>query len=557
MLVESIQKNQGMTPALAALPVRLVESTVRAATQAVASSVVPVAVARLVEGGLKAVFLNRLSTAAAALIILAALTTGATGWAWQAKGRPAVLEARAENSPRAKPAIWAPEPQAPTRAGNFTNLVGRVVDDQGRLVPGAQVRLRLFRRSFQPVMSTSELVDIWQARTDAQGRYRVEGFRWAQGPGSVYLQADVNAPDFVEFFTFSMWKPARADNADASLPEVQLKRGTNVTGRCLGPDGKAVSGAKIEKIFAGFAASSRGRMPTTDAEGRFRLTIPAAGAAELIIYSDRWAPRRVSVPSLGGNLGDIHLEAGVELIGHLRDSWSDPLTGRGRAEGLTAKAFIPGGRPLADKLIALQSTDGGQVNYVPIELACRTDREGNFRVHALKGPYKIWVARDAESGPDECVPLHSPGSAPAVLPRVLDFNPDSQGANPRLELTLLTRPEVAIRGTVTSWDRKPAQGVAMILQAAIGDEMNNTLTNLAWAYTDAQGRYSLTGISRELKQSYLLLLPHAPPNKQSFRAVPSGHFQPKAGYQSPQGVNFQPLTEDQNPLDFQLELLEP
>src|SRR5206468_11276184 len=129
------------------------------------------------------------------------------------------------------------------------------------------------------------------------------------------------------------------------------KRGNHVTGRCIGPDGRAVAKAKIEKIFAGFAASSRGRMPTTDGEGRFHLTMPA-GAAELIIYSDRWAPRRVSVPPLAGDLGDIRLEAGVELMGHLRDS-------------------IPGGRPLAGKVIALQSTDGGQVNWVPIELACR------------------------------------------------------------------------------------------------------------------------------------------------------------------------------------------
>ena len=134
------------------------------------------------------------------------------------------------------------------------------------------------------------LVAGWQAQTDADGRYRIEGFHWAEGPGSVYLQADVNAPDFVEFFTFSIWKPAQADQAKGSLPDVQLKRGNNVTGRCIGPDGKAVVGAKIEKIFAGFARSSRGRMPTTDAEGRFRLTIPA-GAAELIIYSDRWAPQ--------------------------------------------------------------------------------------------------------------------------------------------------------------------------------------------------------------------------------------------------------------------------
>ena len=127
------------------------------------------------------------------------------------------------------------------------------------------------------MMSSGSSLPSGRPGTDAEGRYRIEGFRWDQGPGSVYLQADVNAPDFVEFFTFSFWEPAQADKAKGNLPDVQLKRGNYVTGRCIGPDGKAVAGAKIEKIFAGFARNSRGRMPITDAEGRFRLTIPAGG----------------------------------------------------------------------------------------------------------------------------------------------------------------------------------------------------------------------------------------------------------------------------------------
>ena len=73
----------------------------------------------------------------------------------------------------------------------------------------------------------------------------------------------------------------------------------------------------------------------------------------------------------------------------------------------------------------------------------------------------------AGSGPDECLPIHSHGPPPAVLPRVEDFDPDSPGANPRRELTLLTSPEVAIRGTVTGLDGKPAKGVDLILMAVI------------------------------------------------------------------------------------------
>jgi hypothetical protein len=157
---------------------------------------------------------------------------------------------------------------------------------------------------------------------------------------------------------------------------------------------------------------------------------------------------------LTADLGDIRLEAGVELIGHLRDP-------------------IAGGRPLEGKLIALQSIDGGQVDWVPIALASRTDQEGNFRIPVLKGSYKIWAARGALSGPDECMPIHSQGPPPAVLPRVVDFDPDTPEASPRRDLTLLTGPEVAIRGMVTGKDGKPAKRVDLILMAVIGEPVDN------------------------------------------------------------------------------------
>ena len=98
--------------------------------------------------------------------------------------------------------------------------------------------------------------------------------------------------------------------------------------------------------------SGLGRNRTSDAEGRFRLNIPDGLAGELIVYSDRWAPRRVEVPAGGGDLGDVRLEAGVEFVGRLRDPRIESFIGEGRAAGLTAKAFVPGGRPLANQVIA-------------------------------------------------------------------------------------------------------------------------------------------------------------------------------------------------------------
>ena len=142
------------------------------------------------------------------------------------------------------------------------------------------------------------------------------------------------------------------------------------------------------------------------------------------------------------------------------------------------------------KVIAIESTDGGQVNSAPIQLARKTDpREGNFRISALKGSFKIswdFLLRVLNQDRTNVSRLLPTAHLRRSCPEVLDFKPTSvrskQGASTitavpldRRELTLLTSPEVAIRGTVTGWDGKPAQGVSMFLTVAIGNEKGNIL----------------------------------------------------------------------------------
>ncbi len=409
-------------------------------------------------------FLNRLSAVVGLLAISAVIATGAIGLAWSDKGpaqeargeaRAVVPQTNAGEPPQASPENSTTKPRAVARNGAPMSLTGQVVDEQGRPVPKADVRLRLFRTRLRPLRIAWEVVDAWEVRTDAEGRYRIEGVRGIQGDDSQWVALDVNTPDYVEFFNLFFSDLPGAAARKGNLPEVRLRRGVAVTGRCVGPDGKAVAGAKIHSAYAEEPSSSLGRTRTTDAAGRFRLTIPDGRNAELIVYPQALAPRRVSVPAGGGELGDIPLEVGIELVGQLAAEFrNEVFVGKGPAEGLTAKALVPAGHLPVGKVIALESTDRGQFGWFPITLAYQTDRDGKFRVPALKGSFKIWVAKAHDAGLDDRGPVVGNDPVPAVMPRIMDFDPSS--GRQRQPLLLATGPEVAIRGTITGlgWEHR-------------------------------------------------------------------------------------------------------
>ena len=204
--------------------------------------------------------------------------------------------------------------QAVNGRGAPMELTGHVVDEQGKPVPGADVRIRLFRQRLHLQLRISwEVADVWQARTDAGGVYRIDGIRGLDDSNSYHLGIDVNAPDYVEFFSTIFSSPGQAAKAQGRLPDVRLRRGVAVTGTYIDPDGAAVAGAKIHAALDKEPLSSLGRTRTTDAVGHFRLTIPDGRAGELIVYSDRWAPRRVAIAPGGGDLGKSGLNGASKL----------------------------------------------------------------------------------------------------------------------------------------------------------------------------------------------------------------------------------------------------
>jgi thiol-disulfide isomerase/thioredoxin len=401
----------------------------------------------------------------------------------------------------------------------------------------------------------SELVDVWEAKTDAGGRYRIANVHGVEGREYQHFAIDVNAAGFVEFIEFYFASFGQVARSGGVVSEVRLERGNAVSGRCVGPDGTIEAGAKIHAAFAGRSMSSLGRARPTDADGRFRLTMPHGLAAELIIYPERRTPpphdahfeqlipRRVSVAAGGGDLGDVRLEAGVESIGTF------PPARMPSNQDPSLYTRVPGGTVPIGQVIALESTDRGEFGWFPISVACKTDSSGSFRTPALKGSYKIWAAQSHDSGPDDRGPIVSDVPSLAFMPQVVDFRPRSG-----VSLSLSVYPPVAIRGKITSPDGTPAQGVSLMLLAAIGGAFENRLTTLQWTTTDAEGHYAFTGIPQGLTGAYLNVYAEPPDNRSHFEAIASGNFQGRAAVSS---VSFDPLKRDQDPLEFHLELVKP
>ena len=556
----ALQGGLPMTTVPTPLPVPVLQAVSRNATGGLA----PATISHLAQGVLKTMrwhrLIYRLGVAGAILIGTAAVATGAVGLTGMNHNSPADGEHEVAVTP---PSLAQPPPKpledrvsgpkSPPRRGQPITLAGRIVDERGGAVPGALVRARLIRTSVQPnvrqfvlpsredrvrafrsmrqgIRQASKEVEVWEATTDVQGHYRIEGFRGIEGNDNQHLAIDVNAPDFVEFADFYFEFLDRVAKAKGALADVRLERGAAVMGRCVGPDGKAVPGAKIHAAFADKPLSSLGRTRTTDAEGRFRLVIPHGRAAELIVYPEQWAPRRVSVAAGGGDLGDVRLEAGAELSGQL--VMPTASVSREQVQDFSAHQRIPGGWALAGKVIALECTEPGLFDWFPITLACKTDRDGRFRIPALQGSFKIWVAQAHDSGPDDHGPIASDGPPPAVLPQVVDFNTGSGGVAGRFfrrpsrkELALVANRPVTIRGTITGPDGKRAQGVSLDLSVAIGSLEENFLTPLQWTTTDADGHYTFTGIPRGLTRAYLTVYTEPPKDHSSVAIVASGRFQ--------------------------------
>jgi hypothetical protein len=489
--------------------------------------------------GLVAAFVLVLAVVAGVALLLRVDRDGSAVAAGAPEGVPAAAPlarpaARSLAPPAPAPALPA---AAPAQAPEGPAVEGRVVArETGRGVPGADVT---FSRGGAAAA----------ARTAADGSFRfeapVEG-RW--------LLAVVTAPGFLPFAPEWGHSPVVVDVRAGQVVrgvELRLSRATRLAGQVVDPDGKPVPGAEVRLLGArGEAAlvALEDRF-TTDAGGEFRFTAPrgvvvearkagfAPGRTEIgvralverrLVVRLHAAKGEVAAPArIAGRV--VERGTGAPVAGALvvaerqtPSGWLAPagqaVTGvdgrfsvddlaagpyrltasaEGRARGTVA---APAGTADATIELALggrlrgcvvDRTSGQPVTTYTVTVAER--RPPGARAPPISrsflDPSGCWALDDVAPGA-ATVAVGAPGFAPSP-----DLAVDVPGSGEAVADVRLARGS-RLRGLVIDAEtRAPIPGAHVALEWS-SPEAGAVVAPVDEAWTDDQGRFELTGLSR-------------------------------------------------------------
>ncbi len=241
-------------------------------------------------------------------------------------------------------------------------IKGRVVDEQGKPIPGATVVAWRWRRSPVPAVSLQEYLpnrrfDSRSAKTDADGRYSMPDFEPAPewDDQARYTRIYAAAPGYVAGAT--VWKSS--SRGPSLSGDIQLsKKDQPILGRVVDPQGGPIAGARVKlrqaylpqpgtppadaslPIPGGRRRHDGGPIQealgfgdlTTDADGRFRFSgLGYDSFAIFEILRPDLAPHLVRVvarPMQPHQRRDINLEAALhEMSDFLNKADEKPLRG--------------------------------------------------------------------------------------------------------------------------------------------------------------------------------------------------------------------------------------
>jgi uncharacterized GH25 family protein/thiol-disulfide isomerase/thioredoxin len=211
---------------------------------------------------------------------------------------------------------------------------GRIVDEQGKPVAGAKVRVKLAddQAAAKPAKGNGRTrYNEWlaekgdEATTDAEGRWRIDNVPDHPGLG---LSLMVSHPDYI---SDEYWEETQkaSDVTTAMLRQemakLAVRRGVVVEGRVTDPDGHPVKEGLIIHGDDPYFANARCDFPI-GTDGRFRLPALPPRETTLTVIVPGWAPqmRRVKLrPGLPPQ--DFRLEPGKPLRLRIVDTEGKPM----------------------------------------------------------------------------------------------------------------------------------------------------------------------------------------------------------------------------------------
>ncbi len=213
-------------------------------------------------------------------------------------------------------------PEAPARPATTTLLTGRVIDQNGKGIPGADLGVRT-NDPFTFFVRAEEKPRSVDAKTDAAGNFRLE----TQASGAVQLA--ISAGRFAPHLLDVVLR-----GGEQSVGDVTLSRGVVIAGMVVDGGGTAVPHAKIHRPLDEEGAVFRiggGQLgeviAVSDEHGAFEVDRQAVGAWSLTVTSEDHpdAAIRGETSLAGEEVRDlvVTLEDGARIRGIARDLPTD------------------------------------------------------------------------------------------------------------------------------------------------------------------------------------------------------------------------------------------
>ncbi|WP_224240722.1 carboxypeptidase-like regulatory domain-containing protein [Hyalangium gracile] len=247
-----------------------------------------------------------------------------------------------------------PSPELVLNLGQALHMEGTVRDETGQPVEGATVSVSPDRGYFR----------FWEFVTKADGRYRVGPME----PGT--YEFDIKRSGYVEVLS------EEHELEQGGKPvDLTLRRAAIVSGVVVDEEGSPVADIRLQLDRSSEdseESSPRGDTATSDAQGRFSLDAPGAGAWDLRIDDKRFISQRLSIQAPASDLRVI-LRRGATVVGTVTD------------EHAVAQASV-------SVTLWVEVTEQGEASSVR---HARTDSQGRFTLRGLR-PGRFMVEAKAD-----------------------------------------------------------------------------------------------------------------------------------------------------------------